>query len=148
MTKLRNGAVTAVIAVCVALVGGCVTPHNSLGSSAGPCFRAFDQARGVVRHGTFVGVRDVRADTAGRIGGITTTTAVDPDRRRRIGTPLATHSVCLFAFRGPFKNGDVGLLRPGATTTGRYAIVTVTLLHPRPLGARVTDTLPSRFSHR
>ena len=148
MTKPRSAVMTAAIAVGTAFLGGCVTPHNSLGSSAGPCFRAFDQARAVVKHGTFVGVRDVRADTAGRIGGITTTTAVDPDRRRGLGTPLATHSVCLFAFRGPFKAGEVSHLRQGATTSGRYAIVAVTLLHPRPLGARVTDTLPSRFGHR
>lgn len=137
----RAGIRWVAVVLAVAAVPACVTPHNSLGTRAGPCFRGLDEATAVVHHrGVFVGVRDVQRPTADRILGLESEVAARPAGPLHV----SPRPVCLFAFRGPFGPGDVEDITT-TPTAGRYAVVGVTLDRQRPVGAVVVERLPLHF---
>jgi len=96
------------------------------------CFRAIPAAHDAVGdRGRLVGVRRrSHRDVARRFPGVT--------------APPNSSPICLVAFQGDYKPGEVR----GTTDGGRYAIVVVDARSKRVLNVRVTDKLPLRFRHR
>ncbi|MGI9032508.1 MAG: hypothetical protein ACR2HY_02270 [Acidimicrobiales bacterium] len=126
-------ALVAIGMAAVLVWAGCGGPRNSLNTATSVCFRSLVVAEDAVHHkGRLVGVRKVSAQTFARHV---------PD-----APTVPKDDVCLVAFGGDYRPGDVAGTR--APTTGRYAVVAVTTGQPVLLGARVTDDLPIRFRHR
>jgi len=114
---------------------GCAAPRNSLGTSAGACFRVLPQAVAAVdQRGRLVGVREVKASTvAGRFPG---------------AARLGDTSVCVFAFSRTTGSGTAPPPAPGGTQApARYALVAVARRSQQILGTASVDQLPMRFRH-
>jgi hypothetical protein len=117
------------------VASACAGPRNTLGTAASACFRALPSAKDAVhRKGKLVGVRRVDTDSLQRRIPNDPTLATLPDRQ-----------LCVFAFKGSFRPGDV----PQATnrSQGPYAIVALTSQHPKVVAAFVLTRLPTRFRH-
>jgi hypothetical protein len=133
----RAGAARVARTVVALVIGGlvagaaCAGPRNNLNTAASVCYRAVPAARAVVHDkGRLLGVRRRGQRTlAQRFPGVT--------------VPPRAGPVCIIAYRGDYKDGDVR----GTTGAGRYAIVVVDAKSMHVLRARVTDTLPLRFRH-
>ena len=125
----------AVAAVAgAALIPACAGARNSLGTNASPCYRAVPAARTAVPRGTLIGVRRIHTASLQR----------DLPNDSKLASVQAKE-LCVFAFRGAYKPGDVALATPGQA--GPYAVVAVTLIHPSVVAASVLDHLPIRFGH-
>lgn len=123
-------------AVAAALLGtACGAPRNSLGTAASPCFRALPGAQiAVSRKGKLIGVRRITATTL---------------RRRFPNNPrvegISDKYVCVFAFKGDYRPGDVELAVEAQP--GPYAVVAVTSKGNEVITAFVLQHLPTRFRH-
>jgi hypothetical protein len=133
-TRHRRGAGTRlVVAATVGLLAGCGGPRNVLNTASSHCFRALPSARATVGdHGRLVGVRSVLADRLAR----TLPQAAPLDRRR----------LCVIAFRGPYRAGEIPLADPPGP--GTYAVVAVDNDGQTVLASFVVSDLPLRFRHR
>lgn len=130
--------------VAVAVLGGCTSARNDLGTNAGPCFRALPAAASAVHgRGHFGGVLLVKASS------------LDTDRERHIRDELSARAghqvstVCLVEYVGSFTQRQVrkpiGKAPPRGT--GRYAIAVVDMPDASLLATFVTDRQPMRFRH-
>lgn len=132
----RGRKVAAAGVVAAALAGAsCGAPRNSLGTAASPCFRALPGAQTAVsRKGKLVGVRRIRTSTL---------------RRRFPNNPRVAGDnddyVCVFAFKGDYRPGDVELAVD--KQPGPYAVVAVTSKGNEVITAFVLQRLPTRFRH-
>jgi len=130
--SLRSLA-AAVIVAAVLATGACTTAHNSLGTTAGTCFRGLAVATAAVRHrGQLVGVRRM--------------TAPGLARRLPTATSLPPREVCVFAFKGTWQASQVA--SPRGQPTGRSAPVVVGARQGHLLATFLDDRLPGRFRHR
>lgn len=137
MRRARPRALVTVavvtVAVTMAMVAACAAPRNSLNTGASVCFRSLAVAEDAVHHkGRLVGVRRVSAESFARH---VPEAPRLPDKE----------AVCLVAFRGDYREGDV--VGAAVPRSGRYALVAVATGKPTLLGSRVTDHLPIRFGH-
>jgi hypothetical protein len=113
-------------------IAACAAPRNTLGTSASPCFRALPTARTAVhQQGRFVGVRRV---TGRRLRELFHT------------TPPAGREFCVVGFSGPFRPDQVD--HAVGTSSGKYAVVVVTLRGTSALQTFLVDRLPTRLRHR
>lgn len=127
---MRRSALGVVLAALLA--SACASPRNALGAGSTACFRAIPVAIREVNHiGKLVGVREVNASKLAR--------------RRPEFARLGSHNLCLFAFQGTYRPGDV----PGAIPPppGRFAVVAVNPSNDVMVGAFVLGRLPFRFRH-
>jgi hypothetical protein len=114
------------------LASACASPRNALGAGSTACFKVIPVAVREVNHiGRLVGVREVNASKLAK--------------RRPEFARLGSHNVCLFAFQGTYRPGDV----PGASPPppGRFAVVAVNPSDGTMVGAFVLAQLPFRFRH-
>jgi hypothetical protein len=132
----RGRRLVAAGAVATALLGaGCGAPRNSLGTAASPCFRALPGAQTAVRRkGRLVGVRRITTATLRRRF---------PNNSRVAG--ISDKYVCVFAFKGDYRPGDVELAVD--KQSGPYAVVAVTSKGNEVITAFVLPHLPTRFRH-
>ena len=129
------------LAVGVVALGGCASPHNSLGTGSSPCFQALPSATKAVHgKGRLVGVRRVSLSQLRR-------PPSTPPSSTPPGQPpnQANRSVCVVAFRGNFGPGEVE--HENVQRSGNYAVVVVGEHGGTPLRAFVTNELPLRFRH-
>ena len=127
---MRRLALVAMAAAAV--LAGCASPRNTLGTGSSSCFKAIPAAVSAVGHkGTLVGVRDVKASALAA--------------RRPEFARFGQESLCLAAFKADYQPGDV----PSATVqqAGTYAIVAIDTRHNDVVAAWVTKDLPIRFRH-
>jgi hypothetical protein len=115
---------------------GCAGARNALGTSASACFKALPGANAAVHNrGHLVGVRRVLVSTLHRRL---------PEDSQLAAMPPGAH-LCVFAFKGPFKGGDVDLVPPDAS--GNYAVVALLGSRPAVVAAYLLNQLPTRFRH-
>jgi len=127
----RGARATLSLALMLALAS-CAGPRNSLNTAASVCFRAIPSAADAVGHrGRLVGVRRRSQRYVAR-------------RFPAVSTPPGRGPVCLVAFRGDYRSGQVR----GTNLKGRYAIVVVEARSRHVVRVRVTNKLPLRFRHR
>jgi hypothetical protein len=130
--RARGRGLAAAIAVSLGLAGACTTARNSLGTTAGPCFRSQATASAAVHNrGQLVGVRRIQAP---RLAG-----------RLPTATSLPPREVCVFAFKGTWQAKDVD--KPSGLPAGRYALVFVGARHGALVATFLDDKLPTRFRH-
>jgi hypothetical protein len=128
--------------VMVALLAGCTSARDTLGTSASSCFEALAVAGNAVHHqGTFAGVRSVSFSSVSadvHLGNAPSTT-----------TALSKHNVCVVSYHGLFSVNQVekplGPAPPGGL--GHYAIVIVSNPQNHLVGTVVRLTQPLRFDH-
>jgi hypothetical protein len=122
----------AALAATTVVLAGCGGPRNALNTSESVCFRSIVVAKDAVHHkGRLVGVHKIAGASLPRhMPGITVATRDE---------------VCLVAFRGDYREGDVEAANPPGA--GRYAVVAVTTGAPTLLGARLSDDIPFRTHH-
>lgn len=128
---MKRRAILACLALA-AVLSGCASPRNALGTGSSICFKAIPPAVSAVSHkGTLVGVREVRASTLAQ--------------RRPEFTQFGSETLCLVAFKDGFQPGDV----PSSTVqeAGNYAVVAVDSRDSKVLAAWVSQDLPIRFRH-
>lgn len=114
------------------MASACASPRNALGAGSTACFRVIPVAVGEVNHiGRLVGVREVNAAKLAK--------------RRPEFARLGSQNLCLFAFQGTYRPGEV----PGAIPPppGRFALVAVNPSSGTMVGAFVLPRLPFRFRH-
>jgi len=131
--RIRTGvlAAVAVVVACAAL-DGCAGPRNTLNTATSQCFRALPLARASANdRGRLVGVRSVHATTLAR--------------RLPEAAPLGRQRLCVFAFKGPYNNGEITRARPAGP--GTYAVIAVDRSGSTVLASFVVNDLPLRFRH-
>ena len=143
----------AAVVAAVALALPACSHDNVLGPGASICFRALPPAAAAVHHrGELVGVRLTSGRRTGRLfrgaPGVPSVPSVTPPSTR-VAAPAATpNRLCLVAYRGGYRAGDVDHLAPASNQAGRYAIIWVSLRTDRVVAAFLVDHLPTRFNHR
>jgi hypothetical protein len=85
----------------------------------------------VHNRGQLVGVRRVKAHRLAR--------------KLPTATSLPPREVCVFAFKGSWRAGEVD--RPRGQPSGRYALVVVGARHGPVVATFIADKLPTRFRH-
>ncbi len=138
----RRALATLGAAVLSAVLSGCVSPRNTLGTSSSPCYRAVPVASEAVHdRGRLAGVRLVGVRELDR----------HPRLRdllvQRVGFPL--HSVCVVSFHGQFRLDQVASTLGHAPHggSGRVAIVVVTNPQNTLVGTFVMTREPLRLRH-
>jgi hypothetical protein len=132
-------AVVASIALLVGL-GACAAGRGVLGTSTSPCFIALPVAkRAVEGRGSLAGIRLV--DVSGLAAGNDRTlrTLLDSLPVRPV------HDVCLIAYTGGFRPGQVEMVGRNPQNPARFAIVVVTTPKPRLLGTILVRNVPLSF---
>lgn len=118
------------LALAALSFSGCAGRGATLGTSSSPCFRALPAAAQAVGHqGRFLGVRLVAADRL----------------RRRVpeAGALGRRRVCLVAYQGAYRPGDVK--HPLDASNGPYVLVAVEPDGSSVLGSIVVGRLPLAF---
>jgi hypothetical protein len=131
--RIRTGVVAAV-ALLTAFVplAACAGPRNTLNTATSQCFRALPLARATANErGRLVGVRSVHGTTLAR--------------RLPEAAPLGRQRLCVFAFKGPYADGEVARAHPAGP--GTYAVVAVDRSGSTVLASFVVNDLPLRFRH-
>jgi hypothetical protein len=129
----RISVATAALALGLA---GCAGARNMLGTSASMCFKALPGANEAVhREGHLVGVRRLQAEVLQQ--------RLPP--HGQLETLAPETDLCVFAFRGPYANGQVAMAPPGED--GSYAVVALAGNEPTEVAAWVVNRLPTRFRH-
>lgn len=121
-----------------ALLTGCTSPRNVLGTAASPCFRAVAVARlALHRVGRFSGVRPLRGDgLAPVLAGLQASSA---HLDYKASTPL-----CLVAYRGRFDAARVSSALSPVPATGDLALVIVRQRDVRVVATLLFDHTPPR----
>ena len=103
--RIRTGVVAALALLAVfAPLAACAGPRNTLNTATSQCFRALPLARASANdRGRLVGVRSVHATTLAR--------------RLPEAAPLGRQRLCVFAFKGPYNNGEITRARPSLPST-------------------------------
>jgi hypothetical protein len=129
-----------VAVVSLAVVGsltGC-SSRAALGTTDGGCFTALPTASTAVHHrGHLVGARLLGVNTLGRHSPFRSVVSSAPGP--------AVRRVCLVAFLGMFKAGEVAL--PDGAPRGPIAVALVEYPQSRLLGTAILRYLPEGFGH-
>ena len=128
--RVVHGVLSLVLAG--GLAGACANPRNGLGTGTTVCFKAIPPAVEAVHHeGRLVGVREVSNPGLAR--------------RHPVFTRLGTEKLCLLAFQGTYRAGDLPGAKPPAP--GQFAVVAVDPASAKVAGVFVFKRLPLRFRH-
>ncbi len=135
--RTRAGTLIGALLGLSVLTSACTGGHSSLGSTASPCFKALPLAEGAVHHhGRLLGVRRV---TPAAFGASSRVRSILDQHK------IGKSSVCVIAFQGPYKAGQVDHVVQHRS--GNVAIVFVDEKGSTVLASFVLDRLPLRFRH-
>jgi hypothetical protein len=137
--SVRRAAVwlAAAAALC-ALVSGCASARNALGTANSGCYVALPEASAAVNGaGHLQGVRLVSVASLRHTGRLYALATSEP--RRHVS------QVCLVAFTGPFRASEVH--QPHGRSAGRLAIVVLEYPDNTLLGTIILRRVPLHFGH-
>jgi len=133
----RSVVVTTALGLCAALLAGCSSARNALGTINSPCYVALPAAEAAVHgRGHLAGVRLVRVSALPTFG-LLHRAATRPKARAR--------RVCLVAFNGRFS--ATGVQRPMGRLRGTVAVVVLRYPDNRVLATVILRRPEIHFGH-
>jgi hypothetical protein len=139
----RRLGLAALAAASLAVLAGCTSPRNALGTPTSACYKVLPEARAAVHgQGRFSGVRYVTVADFAR--------ALDKMKVQLTDVPLTsshlTTAVCVVAYRGHFSAADVTDGTPAGARSGRFALVVLRASDARVLATVVLAHAPLRLA--